>query len=91
MSRATQVPPRLGSSVFGYGAFTRYGRPFQAVPLTLTHIFVDGPSTPISALLQNRFGLLRFRSPLLAQSLLFSSPPGTEMFQFPGFAPYYVW
>ena len=32
------------------------------------------------------FGLLRFRSPLLAESLLISSPPGTEMFQFPGFA-----
>ena len=32
------------------------------------------------------FGLVRFRSPLLTESLLFSSPPGTEMFQFPGFA-----
>ena len=32
-------------------------------------------------------GLLRFRSPLLAESRLMSSPPGTEMFQFPGFAP----
>ena len=32
----------------------------------------------------SRFGLLRFRSPLLAQSLLISSPPGTEMFHFPG-------
>ncbi len=31
-------------------------------------------------------GLLRFRSPLLAESLLMSVPPGTEMFQFPGFA-----
>ena len=31
-------------------------------------------------------GLLRFRSPLLAESLLMSFPPGTEMFQFPGFA-----
>ena len=30
------------------------------------------------------FGLFRVRSPLLAESLLFSSPPGTEMFQFPG-------
>ncbi len=30
-----------------------------------------------------RFGLLRFRSPLLAQSLLISSPSGTEMFHFP--------
>ena len=32
-------------------------------------------------------GLLRFRSPLLAESLLFSSPAGTEMFQFPALAP----
>jgi hypothetical protein len=31
-------------------------------------------------------GLVRFRSPLLAESLLMSVPPGTEMFQFPGFA-----
>ena len=31
-----------------------------------------------------RFGLLPFRSPLLRKSLLLSSPPGTEMFQFPG-------
>ena len=35
---------------------------------------------------QPRFGLLRVRSPLLAQSLLLSFPPGTKMFQFPGFA-----
>ena len=34
-----------------------------------------------------RFGLLRVRSPLLAQSFLLSFPPGTKMFQFPGFAP----
>ena len=32
-------------------------------------------------------GLIRFRSPLLAESQLMSFPPGTEMFQFPGFAP----
>ena len=31
-------------------------------------------------------GLIRFRSPLLAESLLMSFPPGTEMFQFPRFA-----
>ena len=36
-------------------------------------------------------GLFRVRSPLLAESLLMSVPPGTEMFQFPGFAsPAYV-
>ena len=31
----------------------------------------------------SRFGLLRFRSPLLAQSRLISLPAGTEMFHFP--------
>ena len=31
-------------------------------------------------------GLIHFRSPLLAESPLMSFPPGTEMFQFPGFA-----
>ena len=31
-------------------------------------------------------GLFRFRSPLLAESLLMSFPPATEMFQFAGFA-----
>ncbi len=31
-------------------------------------------------------GLVRFRSPLLAESRLMSFPPATEMFQFAGFA-----
>ena len=35
-----------------------------------------------------RFGLLPVRSPLLGESLLFSFPAGTKMFQFPAFAPY---
>ena len=35
-----------------------------------------------------RFGLLRFRSPLLSESFLLSFPPGTKMFQFPGFPSY---
>ena len=34
------------------------------------------------------FGLLRFRSPLLTESFLLSFPPGTKMFQFPGFPSY---
>src|ERR671934_3058883 len=34
-----------------------------------------------------RFGLVRVRSPLLTESRLLSSPGGTEMFQFPPFAP----
>src|SRR4051794_17196688 len=39
-----------------------------------------------SAHAQKTTGLLRFRSPLLPESRLMSVPPGTEMFQFPGFA-----
>ena len=31
------------------------------------------------------FGLFRVRSPLLTESFLLSFPPGTKMFQFPGF------
>ncbi len=31
-------------------------------------------------------GLVPVRSPLLRESRLMSFPPGTEMFQFPGFA-----
>ena len=43
------------------------------------------------AYLSKTTGLFRVRSPLLAESLLMSFPPGTEMFQFPGFAsPAYV-
>src|SRR6266850_6469571 len=41
----------------------------------------DGPYNPI---VQARwFGLVRVRSPLLAESLLFSLPAGTEMVHFP--------
>ncbi len=77
---------RLGlSGNFTYGAFTLCGGAFQRFPLF--------PRLPLSTVLQprslprqRRFGLLRVRSPLLAQSLLLSFPPGNEMFQFPGSA-----
>ena len=82
--RVPRAPPysgfRLPASSFAYGALTLSGRPSDAVPLAFRN--------DIPAALQprpcGRFGLLRFRSPLLPESLLLSSPPGTEMFQFPG-------
>ena len=43
-----------------------------------------GPTTPAGR--TGRFRLFPFRSPLLRESLLISSPAGTEMFQFPAFA-----
>ena len=72
-------PGRFGQA-FGYGAITRYGRAFQllllAVPILLSRS--RNPAKQAS-----RFRLLRFRSPLLTQSQLISSPSGTEMFHFP--------
>ena len=46
-----------------------------------------GPTTPHGHRYTVRFGLLPVRSPLLGESLLFSLPAGTKMFQFPAFAP----
>ena len=51
--------------------------------LTVQH---RGPTTP-HAPRRTRFGLLPGRSPLLGESLLFSFPAGTKMFQFPALAP----
>ena len=57
----------------------------QAIPVRGYHPlrpdFPDG-----SGLLSCATGLVRVRSPLLTESRLMSFPPGTEMFQFPGFA-----
>ena len=44
-----------------------------------------GPTTP-QAPERLGFGLFPVRSPLLGESLLFSLPAGTKMFQFPAFA-----
>ena len=45
------------------------------------------PATP-AGLTRTRFSLIRFRSPLLTESRLFSLPTGTEMFHFPAFPPH---
>ena len=70
---------RSWSQAFAYGTITLYGRPFHANPASYPPLNA-GPTTPdINA----RFGLLPVRSPLLRESLLISSPAGTEMFHFP--------
>jgi hypothetical protein len=89
--------PIGGLQPFAYGALTVCGVVFQTTsarsrlcnsvkglaPLLLA------PTTPNrqrhQALTPARFGLFPFRSPLLRESLLLSSPRGTEMFQFPRF------
>lgn len=42
---------------------------------------------PLPGITHERFSLIRVRSPLLTESLLFSLPVGTEMFHFPTFPP----
>ena len=42
---------------------------------------------PLPGITRRRFGLFRFRSPLLTESRLLSLPVGTEMFHFPTFPP----
>ena len=87
------------SIAFAYGAVTLCGPPFQngstsnrlCNSLERLPPFPVGPTTPSQhrrqAVPLRRFRLIPFRSPLLRESLLFSSPRGTEMFQFPRFPP----
>ncbi len=55
-------------------------------------IHPNDPTTPttqrLPALTRDWFSLIRFRSPLLAESRLFSLPAGNEMFHFPAFPPH---
>ncbi len=52
----------------------------------------NAPTTPrmqpLPGITHPRFSLIRFRSPLLSESQLFSLPMGTEMFHFPTFPPH---
>ena len=76
----TQEHPKL-ISVFGYGPVTLYGALFHALHLT-SMIPYWSPTTPKINL---RFRLIRFRSPLLTESISLSFPPVTEMFHFTGY------
>ena len=69
---------------FAYRPFTVFGAAFQAAS-TRFRFGQRGPTTP-RQVAPPGFGLGPVRSPLLGTSLLFSSPRGTEMFQFPRFA-----
>ena len=101
-SKISRVPLYLGTPTrdepaFAYGAITLFGQPFQTVPLTVRFVTLHRPCAacmwlprpPLRnarMLARKRFGLVRFRSPLLPESLLFSFPVGTEMVHFPTFA-----
>ena len=98
-SKVSRAPLYLGYPLgdrcaFAYGAITRFGWPFQTLPLTLDFVtpcrtcrsdlwLPRPPACNACKLTHTRFGLLRVRSPLLPESLLFSFPVGTEMVHFP--------
>ena len=80
---------------FGYGTITHSGQAFQAcsprrricnspgdmrIPQVLPH---DPRCATVAPLTHTGFRLFPVRSPLLGESLLFSVPRGTKMFQFP--------
>ena len=52
---------------------------------------LDTEQATLAGLTPVRFGLFRFRSPLLAESRLLSLPGGTEMVHFPPFASTELW
>src|SRR3954468_13669530 len=92
---------RSGGAAFSCtGLSPSTATPSRGLPLTttLSHSPLprprepSGPPTPtkqrLPAVTCDRFSLLRFRSPLLTESLLFSLPVGTEMFHFPTFPPH---
>src|ERR1041384_504452 len=75
-----------------------YGGTFQNLPLPFGFVtpprrfrpapkkHTTPPQPTPTGLTLRRFRLIRVRSPLLAESLLLSFPPGTEMVHFPGLA-----
>src|SRR5215471_17828722 len=92
-----------GQSRFAYAAVMLYGGVFQNS--SATRWLFDFPGRPPpspskshdpseatpAGLTLRRFRLFRVRSPLLAESLLLSFPPGTEMVHFPGLALPVLW
>ena len=91
--RIPRVPPYSGTASrrlmrFAYGAFTLYGRPSQTVPLRTRFVQTPRviPMRPYNPA-RMRFGLLRVRSPLLAESLLISFPVLLRWFTSHGMAP----
>lgn len=83
MPRPTQVPAGRPHH-FAYGAFTLCGRPSQcrSAMMWLCNSTIAGPTTPDAVRLV--WATPRSLAATQGISRLISSPPGTEMVQFPG-------
>ena len=95
----SRVPWYSGTYPASQQDFRRPGshRLWPTVPGRLTNLLIGNspalrPDRPYNPNVQARwFGLFRVRSPLLAESLLFSSPEGTEMVHFPSLPSTGLW
>jgi hypothetical protein len=83
VSRGTLDP--VGLSGFAYATVTLCGPGFPSGHSARLQVPCDSPQPRTAVAV--RFGLFRFRSPLLAESRLISLPGATEMFQFAPFPP----
>jgi hypothetical protein len=83
--RITQEHPRVGSD-FDYGGFTLCAAAFHLLHLS-SPIPRRGPTTPGAS---SRFGLFRFRSPLLTESILFLFLRLLRCFTSPGIACFFL-
>src|SRR5882757_1958793 len=86
--RIARVPPYLGtplgqSPVSATGLSPSMARLSRRLAYKV--LVLNAVPQPRRSFLR-RFGLFRFRSPLLAESSFLSSPRGTKMFHFPRFA-----
>ena len=83
--RITQEHPRVLSD-FDYGGFTLYAGAFHLLHLSFK-VPRRGPTTPGAS---SRFGLFRFRSPLLTESILFLFLRLLRCFTSPGIACFFL-
>ena len=91
--RIARVPPYLGLPL-GQPSVSTTGLSPSVARLSRRLVYrgpvLNAVPLPRRSFLR-RFGLFRFRSPLLTESRLLSFPRGTEMFHFPRFAPVSLW
>ena len=88
MSRGTQGTSRESTDCRLRGCHPLWPIvPDRSTNRSICNSLASKPDRPYNPTVQAQwFGLFRVRSPLLAESLLFSFPSGTEMVHFPEFA-----
>ena len=90
MPRGTPDPARL-FRLSRTGLLPSLASAFQPLIPLILQAFFGSPLPQLPGFPDHWFGLFRVRSPLLTESLLFSFPAVTKMFQFTAFPPIWLW